>query len=196
MVRKCVLIFSLLVAFSCGDRPKSEGFADAERSWPDSLYVKAGDQVISKTFDTLRNSLLSAIQSKGLPEAIEFCNEKADVLTSIYSDSVTVRRTALRYRNPANRPDSLETRVLQAWQGEMTAGRKLQAAIFRDEGKVHYLKPILMQAMCMNCHGAPQKNIQPNTLAAIRKHYPGDLAVDFEEGELRGSWHLIFGKRP
>ena len=56
--------------------------------------------------------LLHAINSKGIEGAISFCNEKAYPITATYADSVVIRRTALRYRNPKNEPDSLERMVL------------------------------------------------------------------------------------
>ena len=154
--------------------------------------MRTGDRIVAETFDTLRKSLLTAVQRQGFEEAIDFCSEKASALTSLYGDTVMVRRTSLRYRNPGNKPDSLETHVLEAWEREVSAGHKPVTSVFRDEGRVHYFKPITMQALCVNCHGSPGKDIQPPTLTAIRKQYPGDKAIGFKEGDLRGSWHLIF----
>lgn len=158
----------------------------------DSVYASSGDRIIAQTFDTLRHSLLSAAQSGGFPGAIDFCNENARALTDLYADSVQIRRTAVRYRNPENKPDSLERTVLKAWESDITAGRTPSSRLVRQNGVVHYFKPIVMQAMCVNCHGAPGKHVNPATLSVIREKYPQDFAIDFEEGDLRGSWHLIF----
>lgn len=164
----------------------------ARGALPDSVYISSGDRIIAQTFDTLRHSLLSAAQSVGFAGAIDFCNENATVLTDMYADSVQVRRTAIRFRNPKNKPDSLEHNILKAWETDVSAGRKPAARLIRKNGEIHYFKPIVMQGVCVNCHGVPEKHIQPATRAAISEKYPDDLAIDFEEGDLRGSWHLIF----
>lgn len=185
--------FVFLMAVSCKKKKPIESEIVKSQT-PDSLYIIAGEKIIANTFDTLRQSLLSAIQTQGFPHAIDFCNEKANAITVLYGDSVTVRRTAVRYRNLANKPDSLELQVFDTWLREMQSGAGLHGKLIRDpsDDQIHYFKPIVMQALCMNCHGVPQKNIQPATLSAIRKHYPQDLAIDFEEGDLRGAWHLVF----
>jgi hypothetical protein len=60
------------------------------------------------------------------------------------------------------------------------------------DGAVHYYKPILVQAMCLNCHGSVPDQIQPDVLAKIDSLYPGDLARGYRDGQLRGAWHLRF----
>ena len=163
----------------------------------DSVYVKKGNMIVSATFDSLRNSLLRAIGTKGFEGAITFCDENAFVLTNTYADSVSIERTALRYRNPKNKPDSLEQVILENMTSELKPGAVPGTKITRDDrnGEIHYFKPIMMQAMCANCHGKPNAQINEKTLTRIRQLYPQDRAVDFKEGDLRGVWHIIFSPR-
>lgn len=155
---------------------------------PDSVYMQQGDKLVAQTFDTLRNSLLSAIADKGFPHAIDFCNEQAYPLTTLYqTDSISIRRASARFRNPKNQPDSLE----QAALADLIVNGP-SAKIIRTRDQVHYIKPILMQAMCLNCHGVPDQNIKPATLQAIRERYPTDQAINYAEGDLRGIWHIAF----
>jgi hypothetical protein len=170
---------------------------DVEAIIPDSVYAKAGNQLVAKTFDTLRSSLLKAVHTKGFPDAISFCNENAYPITDIYADSVTIRRTSLRYRNQKNQPDSLELSVLNLMEEEMKSTKKTDARLIRNSAneEIHYFKPIMMQALCLNCHGTSDKQIQPATLTRIQKLYPTDQAVNFREGDLRGVWHIIFAKK-
>jgi hypothetical protein len=58
--------------------------------------------------------------------------------------------------------------------------------------EIHFFKPILLQPLCLNCHGTPGKQIQNSTLAKIQLLYPGDQAFDYREGDLRGVWHIVF----
>lgn len=77
-------------------------------------YTKMGSSVVKQTFDTLSHSLKSAIGEMGVEKAVSYCQANAYPLTDIYSsDSVTIRRTALKYRNTSNKPDTAEERILK-----------------------------------------------------------------------------------
>jgi hypothetical protein len=160
----------------------------------DSLYIKAGDRLVSLTFDSLRNSLVREIGTDGLAGAITFCAENASSFTDVYSDTTIIRRTALRYRNPANRPDSLELVVLQSMALAIRSNEMPRSRIIRDNKnrEIHYFKPIMTQAMCVNCHGTTSSQILPDVQRKIKELYPDDQAINFKEGELRGAWHILF----
>jgi hypothetical protein len=160
----------------------------------DSIYINSGNHTVARTFDTLRNSLLKIIGEKGFPDAISYCNERAYAITNTYADSMTVRRTALRYRNQENRPDSLESSVLKAMEEQMKTAATPGIKLVRNNstGEIHFFKPIMLQPLCFNCHGVPEKQIQKTTLARIQELYPDDRAINFKEGDLRGVWHIVF----
>ena len=76
---------------------------------------------------------------------------------------------------------------------QLTSGvPKLKVIRPGSSDEIHFFKPILLQAMCLNCHGSPGQDIQSPTLARIQQLYPDDRAVNFKEGDLRGVWHIIF----
>jgi len=187
------ILVSVLTAISCTKNKPEEKIAVKEPI-PDSVYTKKGNEIVAFTFDTLRNSLLHAINSQGVEGAIGFCNEKAFPITATYADSVVIRRTALRYRNPKNEPDSLERKVLDEMNQRVLSSGKPGTKIVRrsSANEIHFFKPILLQAMCLNCHGTPGKQIAAATISKIQEFYPEDRAVDFKEGDLRGVWHIIF----
>jgi len=171
---------------------------DSERlagETPDSVYIQTGDMIASATFDSLRHSLMRAMGAQGIEGAITFCNVNASVLTNAFADSVTVRRTALRYRNPINKPDSLENAVLMSMSSGIPSSKSPTTVILREAGrKVHYFKPIMMQSMCLSCHGNPKGEIKESTMIRIRELYPDDRAINFREGDLRGVWHILFSE--
>ncbi|NJM24945.1 MAG: DUF3365 domain-containing protein, partial [Bacteroidia bacterium] len=103
-------IMATVFAFGCS-HSRNQDTARSQEA-PDSVYANAGNALITATFDTLRNSLLAAVGRSGFPEAISFCRVNAGNLTTIYADSVVIRRTSLNYRNASNKPDSLEYEVL------------------------------------------------------------------------------------
>jgi hypothetical protein len=194
-------MLTLLLAFvccvtilNCAEKKISDDPIDVENLLDDSVYIQQGNRIVVHSFDTLRNSLLGAIASQGMEEAITFCNEKAYPITDIYADSVVIRRTSLRYRNPTNKPDSLELAMLNAMNAEMNFSNTAESRVIRQQstGEIHFFKPILTQAMCLNCHGTLGVQVKDKTLARIQQLYPEDRAMNFKEGDLRGAWHIIF----
>jgi hypothetical protein len=158
----------------------------------DSIFMEAGSRISAVTFDSLRSSLLKAINTGGLPGAISFCNIKASEITQRHADTFLIKRTALRYRNTNNKPDSIELTILQQMVDEMGTIRIPKSRVVRDENAVHYFRPIILQGMCLSCHGKPREQIPVPTLNEINRLYPTDQAIDFKEGDLRGLWHITF----
>lgn len=188
-----VILFLSALASCSGNKEQKTAM---ESPIPDSVYVLAGNTLVSHTFDTLRSALLNAIESYGMAGAITFCNEKAFPITDIYADSVVIKRAAMRYRNPDNQPDSLESAVMEEMERQLTSGVPTVKVIRPGSSdEIHFFSPILLQAMCLNCHGNPDHPIQAPTLARIQQLYPDDRAVNFKEGDLRGVWHIIFKSR-
>jgi hypothetical protein len=191
------VIFGALLFISCTLNQRSERNNVSSTSLPDSVYAMQAERLVALTFDTLRNSLLEAIRTRSLAGAIGFCNEKAPGITSIYTDSVTIRRTALRFRSQTNKPDSLEMVVLMEMEAVLQSGKVALPKIVRTQlpNEVHFFKPIIMQPMCLNCHGKPLKEINQLTMSSIQALYPDDRAVNFNTGDLRGVWHVVYKER-
>lgn len=129
-----------------------------------------------------------------------YCKTAAYSLTNIYaSDSVIVRRTALKYRNPANKPDTTEERILKIFallKAQGIINDSIKPITERSKnGEVHFYKPIMLQSMCASCHGAKGTDIQPPVWKAINTLYPLDMAYDFKTGDLRGMWHITFANK-
>lgn len=49
-----------------------------------------------------------------------------------------------------------------------------------------------MQGLCLSCHGEKYTEIKADVLEVIQQKYPGDLAFNYKEGDLRGVWHLVY----
>ena len=58
-----------------------------------------------------------------------------------------------------------------------------------DEGRAGYVEPILLQPLCVACHG---EAIEPGLATRIAELYPQDRAVGFRVGELRGVFWVEF----
>lgn len=188
----------LIVVAACGTGSDKKAPEEMKAEiLPDTMhYRKMGDSIVKQTFDTLRTQLSSTIQKKGFEGAIGFCKTNAyAIMDKLASDSVMIRRTAVKFRNPKNAPDSLENVVLEKYARAGNDSSLLRAVVVQRGDTIHYFKPILLMSMCKNCHGDPVKDITPAVLSAIHKDYPDDRAVGFKEGDLRGAWHITFANR-
>ena len=188
-MHKSYLIIGLLLVsvISCTEKNKTEDYTE--------LRLK-GDSLITQTFDTLRNTLLRAVGEKGFPGAVDFCNTAAIYLTNSYaSEGIIIKRSSDKIRNAANAPDSIEKEMLSAYLQMKKIKQELKPITQKDAaGNHHYFKPILLQAICLNCHGDKTTQIKPDTWEMIQKKYPFDSAFNYKEGDLRGIWHITFKK--
>jgi hypothetical protein len=134
-----------------------------------AAYSVMGDTLIAKTFDTLRNTLMREAGEKGFAAAVEFCNIKALSLTNTYADNkVHISRTSNKVRNGNNAPDTLEQKILSKYAAWIEGKQKPTPVIEQDsKGNIHYFKPIMLQSMCLNCHGTKEQ-IQPRTWEMIQ----------------------------
>jgi hypothetical protein len=195
---KSLIIFSILLSCNnynkAGDDKSSIHEGEMEIEDINDYRIK-GDSIVARTFDTLRNTLQAAVKDKGFDGAVVFCNVNALAITNTYADQgISIKRTSDKLRNPANLADSMEQRILKYILNQPDISSKTGALVERDaSGRVHYFKPIIMQSMCLNCHGNKDQ-IQQVTLESIQSRYPADAAIGYREGDVRGLWHVAFGK--
>jgi len=170
-----------------------------EKEQPEDLaaWKIKGDSLVNRTFDTLRNTLQRAVAEKGFAGAVDFCKTEALALTNTYSkEGISVKRSSDKLRNPSNAPDSMELRILATYRQWKTEKKELKGVLEKDgSGNYHYFKPILLQTLCLNCHGNPVSAIKPDTWKMIQQKYPADAAFDYQEGDLRGIWHIRFSQK-
>jgi len=160
-------------------------------------YTKRGNRIVKQSFDTLRSSLQTAISEQGVVSAISFCQVNAYPLTDTYaSDSVLIRRTALKYRNPANKPDSTEERILHFFASQKENGIEndsLKTVTEKTANRIiNFYKPIILQPMCATCHGDKTNLMNTDLWKTIDSLYPSDMAYGYKPGDIRGMWHIQF----
>lgn len=192
MILRKLIAGAALAAMLFSSCTENKGRPEDTRVWK-----KKGDSIVNQTFDTLRKTLTRAIGEKGLAGAVEFCSTQALELTHAFTgEGITVKRSSDKLRNPANAPDSVETRILSSFLQLKTENGELKPVLEKDAaGNYHYFKPIMLQAMCLNCHGDKTTQIEPDVWSVIQQKYPADAAFDYKEGDLRGIWHIMFSKK-
>jgi len=118
--------------------------------------------------------------------ALGACSAMAMGMTDDYNQQVNdvkIRRTALKYRNKKNKPDSADTLVMERF----LASGDFKKPLVIDAGD-HYrvYKALPTKASCTICHGAIEQ-MSPEVVKMIQRRYPKDLATGFKVGEFRGA---------
>jgi len=93
-----------------------------------------------------------------------------------------VRQVSLRYRNPNNRPDRYETRMLQQFVGK--PGHETFGVVDSREGKTfRYMLSMVAEKSCLECHGEYEK-----APAFVRARFPrGHYSYNYLLGEVIGA---------
>lgn len=146
----------------------------------------------------LGGALKAELDAGGPAQAISVCRDLAPAIANRLSlaNGWRVTRVGTRVRNPVlGTPDAWEQQVLQdfqarAGQGESYADMLHTAVVDEPGGRYfRFMKPIPVQALCLNCHGSEQELSTP-VKSALDQYYPYDRAVGYQTGELRGAFSI------
>ena len=132
----------------------------------------------------LLGELTAALDSGDADAAIAVCRSKVRVVAAHVSEAygVDIGRTSYWLRNPANVPPEWAHPYVETMIEEPTY-------VAGPNGELGALLPIKLKAECQMCHGQVDE-IDEGIAAALAEHYPGDQAVGFAEGDLRG-WFWV-----
>ena len=151
-----------------------------------------------KTALAIPPKLLQMVQEEidkgSLHGAIAACSEKAPKMAAAASQTTgwAIRRVSLKNRNPEAAPDAWERAVLEDFDRRRAAGEnaammeKAEIVSEGDKRTLRYMKALPTQALCLNCHGGPDK-IASEVKARLTELYPADKAIDYSEGQVRGA---------
>jgi len=142
----------------------------------------------------LKGILINQMQTGGVVKAVSVCSDTAQVLTNNYGieKGVLIKRVSFKNRNENNYPDKFEQGVLKRFQlmyqnNELNNETEYAEIVSEGEYKyLWYLKPIIIQPECLNCHGS-ESDMMPEVKELIAQNYPGDKALDYKAGDLRGA---------
>lgn len=188
MKRLNVFFFTILFLFVFYD-------CSNKKEYPVSESLKSSLRADAAEFtQSLKSILLKEIQTNGLPAAVSVCSDTAQILTNNFgiTKGIYIKRVSFNNRNPNDYPDEFERKALNHFEelkskGQLNDSTEILEVIESDGIKsVRYLKPILIQAPCLNCHGK-QENIMPEVKAIIDQKYPNDKATGYNLNDLRGA---------
>ncbi|MFN2376450.1 MAG: DUF3365 domain-containing protein [Candidatus Binatia bacterium] len=195
--RLSVLALSWLLVGAVSAVADGGGTVDAGRVAAPATPAEAraiADKVAAALAAALLERLQAAIGQGGVEAGARACAEVAQSVTSQVGapHGAVARRTALRLRNPRNRPDDFEKAWLLAQDRRVKEGKEpqpLYAEVDAGPGRreLRHLRPILFPGgICSQCHG-PREDIPAEVRAFLDERYPGDEATGFVAGDLRGA---------
>lgn len=192
---KVTLLFILLTFLSCNQQDNLNNSKPFELT-NDKETLEMGNELSVLTFKKMSAVLKSKMQFGGIHEASLYCNNNAFPLVDSISkaNGVKIKRVSLKYRNPANQPDSLETLVLQHYQHAIDNQKKISPLAYSNGSVNRYFSPIKIKGLCLSCHGTPGENMAKSEYEFIKKIYPEDKAINYNVDELRGMWSIAFNQ--
>lgn len=182
------------LAAACGPSGDAPGADHPDALPPDQARAVAevGEPAANALATGLAGALTRARQERGLVGALDFCSLEALELTQEIQDEhdgrLDLKRTTLRWRNPANAPDPREERILEYLrrrEGLSPDSVPSQLTARGPEGTVRYYQVLRTAPMCLNCHG-DIPSLSPDVRELIRERYPDDRATGYQEGDVRG----------
>lgn len=170
-----LLLFFILIAF-----PKS--------SSSNSSALNIARSISDELINSVRQTLLTEIERKGIMGAVETCSEASQRIIQKYQDEkkIYIRRISERYRNRANAPDDYEMKILRKISSMEKIPEEYYEEVQEKDGTyLRYFKTITIQPVCLYCHG--KEEIPDEVRKFLKQKYPEDRATGYSPGEFRGA---------
>jgi len=180
-----VLLTIFFICIGCSEKPKTQLTEN----------IKSGLRKDAKEFmESLKSVLVKEMQTNGIVAAVSVCSDTAQILTNNYGvkKGIYIKRVSFKNRNPNNSPDEFETTALKYFEELKFNGKLSETTEYIDvvevDGvkSVRYLKPIILQAPCLSCHGVVE-NIGADVKEILKNKYPYDKATGYQMDDLRGA---------
>ena len=181
-----ILMLNACNETTISNSPKSEKTTTVK--YVDNAEIQAkGMNQIKGLVGIVKPALQGAMKSdKTGMKALEMCSTSAQEMGKKYNTSLPedskIRRTALKYRNPKNKPDGTDIIVMTKLKADNTFDKPLVVDM-GDSFRVY--KALPMKKPCLVCHGDTKK-MSSSMLETIKEKYPDDMAMNFKEHTFRG----------
>ncbi len=168
------------------------GVALATGSEPNDIQEKVkpierAHVAVDEVRKNFRTALGKALSEKGAQKALGDCKVEAPHVGKNEKGrgmhSLEVGRTSLKLRNSKNAARAWVKPYLEKFS--VLAAAEIPKSTLVTLGKNHYgyLEPIIVEPICLNCHGA---NLTEGVKQDLAAYYPDDKATGFSVGDFRG----------
>lgn len=185
-IRLLLPVLLIVTLFSCSE-------SDSKTMKVKSInYQSIGDSITNLAQQSLLKEVSSHMQNEGAPATLSYCNIHALGITDSLSKAhnVVLERLSLKNRNPLNAASSEEKELISGMEQHKT----YDTVLYKGKSATYYKTINVGMPACLKCHGAPEQDISPETLALIDSLYPNDLAKNYAFGDFRGVWRIQFSK--
>jgi hypothetical protein len=188
-MNKLIYLIPFIFLFACGTEKTSQTTEKV-----DSTYLKRGNAIAKISFETISTELKDALQRGGIELALRYCNENAFSITDSLSSAnqVSIKRVSNKNRNPRNKADKMEEFLIKGFGNDLNIEIELTPRLVLKDDSVIFYKAIVMQPLCLTCHGQPEKELTFQTDSLIRTLYPKDKATGYQINQVRGLWRIGF----
>lgn len=207
-LRRCLLLIALSPAGAFAAQSPATlraEFVDPAKREVAAIRV-AGEAALAAVGKKLNTALNTALAAGGPEAAVLVCQTQALPLSAEkLADQptvVSVKRTSLRLRNPANTPDAAERLALDHVAKLVASGRPPPPVLVQriqssgtaaPEWRVY--RPIATKTECLVCHGDPATQ-SPALRAALQTGYPTDAATGYAADQWRGLFRVTIAPAP
>ncbi len=158
----------------------------------DDALIEEAQQLVKTFAGQLKPKLKNAMQNGGPAHAISVCANAAPEIARTLSATSgwEIKRVSLKPRNiHSATADKFEQQALMQFEQWQNAGKNVGEMFFarRQNQQFRFLKPQLTEGLCLSCHG---ENLSTEVQTALKKFAPGDTAVGYQLGEIRGAFSL------
>lgn len=167
---------------------------EGEQSVKAKTPADRGKEYALNTKKELGKNLMGIIQKKGTLKAVTFCNKKAYPITDsmAVAQNASISRVSDKPRNPQNKASKKELIIIEKFKKAIANNQEYQPVTEIENGEVRYYAPITTNSMCLQCHGSPEKNIEPKVRTTLKNLYPEDKAIGYDVNEVRGIWSITY----
>jgi hypothetical protein len=188
-MNKIFFIASLFLGLLLNSCQKSELSNDEK-----SMYHAELSEYAKGYMKELKGVLLKNMKDGGPLQAVNVCSDTAADLSESFSkfNNIEVKRVSFKNRNPNNAPDEFESKALRSFEtlkemGELASSTDIvEKFTVNGVEAVRFVKPIMVDAPCLNCHGS-ESQISDDVKNVLKSKYPDDKATDYNIGDLRGA---------
>jgi len=97
-----------------------------------------------------------------------------------------IKQTSLKYRNPQNKPNKDEKRILNIFEKNKNLPEYFEIGKNqKGQEVIRYAKPLKIKKGCLKCHGIPYKEVPAHLYKALVHDY-GNVAFNYKVGDIRG----------
>lgn len=170
-----------------------------QASSPESIAdaaVESTRAMANELLTQLGQTLKTTLSAEGPEAAVSVCKQASPSIAKSLSakHGAQMTRVGTRVRNPAmGTPNGWQKEALAQFEDRLSRGEQAAAMEYWkvvDSGngrrELHYAKPIMVQPMCVTCHGNAS-DIPASLAEKIRVEYPQDQATGYSIGKLRGA---------